>query len=69
MSIPDTETNEVELPVVQETPALTITPLAAKTIKSLLEEKQLTDHGLRVFVAGGGCSGMRHCHPATGKSV
>jgi iron-sulfur cluster assembly protein len=60
MTSPDIETKEGEGPKVQETPALTITPVAVQTIKSLLEEKQLTDHGLRVFVAGGGCSGMQY---------
>jgi iron-sulfur cluster assembly protein len=60
MTTPDIETKEVEVPEVQETPALMITPVAVQTIKSLLEEKQLADHGLRVFVAGGGCSGMQY---------
>ena len=60
MTTPDIETKEVEVLDVQETPVLTITPVAVQTIKALLEEKQLTDHGLRVFVAGGGCSGMQY---------
>lgn len=48
---------EVEI---ENPPALTVTPLAAQTVKNLLAEKQLPDHGLRVFVAGGGCSGMQY---------
>ena len=48
---------EVEI---ENPPVLTVTPLAVQTVKSLLEEKQLTGHALRVFVAGGGCSGMQY---------
>jgi iron-sulfur cluster assembly accessory protein len=33
---------------------------AADKIRSLLAERNLTGHGLRVFVAGGGCSGMQY---------
>ncbi len=39
---------------------ITLLPAAADKIRSLLEERKLTDHGLRVFVAGGGCSGMQY---------
>lgn len=39
---------------------ITVTPLAASKVKGLLEEKGLTDFGLRVFVAGGGCSGLQY---------
>jgi len=46
--------------VLVESAALTVTPLAAAKIKSLLTEKGLTEHGLRVFIAGGGCSGFQY---------
>jgi iron-sulfur cluster assembly protein len=39
---------------------LTLLPAAAQKIQSLLAERNLTEHGLRVFVAGGGCSGMQY---------
>lgn len=39
---------------------ITLLPGAADKIRSLLSERNLTDHGLRVFVAGGGCSGMQY---------
>lgn len=39
---------------------LTLTPAGANKIRSLLEEKNIPDHGLRVFVSGGGCSGMQY---------
>ncbi len=35
-------------------------PAAAHKLKSLLAERNLTSHGLRVFVSGGGCSGMQY---------
>ncbi|NDJ85680.1 MAG: iron-sulfur cluster insertion protein ErpA [Chloroflexi bacterium] len=40
--------------------ALTVTPLALTKIKELLEQRGLSDHALRVFVAGGGCSGLQY---------
>lgn len=42
------------------TPVLTITPLAVKTIRNLLDQRQIPDYALRVFVSGGGCSGMQY---------
>jgi iron-sulfur cluster assembly protein len=35
-------------------------PAAIHKFRSLLAERNLTEHGLRVFVAGGGCSGMQY---------
>ena len=39
---------------------INLLPAAADKIRSLLDERKLTNHGLRVFVAGGGCSGMQY---------
>ncbi|MGF1503802.1 MAG: iron-sulfur cluster insertion protein ErpA [Chloroflexi bacterium] len=39
---------------------ITVTPLALTKVRSLMEEKQLEGYGLRVFVAGGGCSGFQY---------
>jgi iron-sulfur cluster assembly accessory protein len=39
---------------------LTLTDLAAHQLQFLLEQKDLPDHGLRVFVQGGGCAGMQY---------
>lgn len=44
----------------RQTSALSLTPTAADKIRHLLEEKDIPDHGLRVFVSGGGCSGMQY---------
>lgn len=44
-----------------ETPVLSVTPVAVQKIRGLIAEKQLSEeYGLRVFVAGGGCSGMQY---------
>lgn len=37
-----------------------ITDAAASTVKNLLTQKNVPDYGLRVFVSGGGCSGMQY---------
>jgi len=37
-----------------------LTPLAAEKLKAVMKEKNLTAHGLRVFIAGGGCSGLQY---------
>ncbi|MDX1600309.1 MAG: iron-sulfur cluster assembly accessory protein [Anaerolineales bacterium] len=37
-----------------------VTPEALKRVRSLMEERSLEDHALRVFVHGGGCSGLQY---------
>ncbi len=46
--------------VSEEIQILVVTPLAETKIKELLEERGIPDHALRVFVAGGGCSGLQY---------
>ncbi len=41
-------------------PLVTLTPIAAQKLQGLIADKNLTGYGLRVFVAGGGCSGMQY---------
>lgn len=48
----------METPVA--TPLVTISEKAANKAKSLLESRNLPDGALRVFVAGGGCSGYQY---------
>jgi iron-sulfur cluster assembly protein len=43
-----------------ESPVLTVTSTAASVIRTLLEQRQIPNHALRVFVSGGGCSGMQY---------
>jgi iron-sulfur cluster assembly protein len=42
------------------TTTITITEPAADRVRRLMEERKLADHALRVFVSGGGCSGMQY---------
>ncbi|MBI5302252.1 MAG: iron-sulfur cluster insertion protein ErpA [Chloroflexi bacterium] len=41
-------------------PLVTLTPIAASKLQTLLAEKNLAGYGLRVFVSGGGCSGFQY---------
>ncbi len=43
-----------------ETQLIEITAAAVTKLQGLMQEKQLTQHALRVFVAGGGCSGLQY---------
>lgn len=43
-----------------DTPILTVTPAAADKIRELLQARNIPNHALRVFVAGGGCSGLQY---------
>ena len=47
-------------PTLEEMPLLSITSAAATKLQALLAEKSIPDYGLRVFVAGGGCSGLQY---------
>lgn len=50
-----------DLPVAPEaTEIVELTPLAAEKLRAIMQEKELTTHGLRVFIAGGGCSGFQY---------
>ena len=43
-----------------QTPTITLTEAAAARVQRLLEERNLPGHALRVFVSGGGCSGLQY---------
>lgn len=49
-----------EKPQVVEETILTVTPTAVSVIGNLLKERNIPDYALRVFVTGGGCSGMQY---------
>jgi iron-sulfur cluster assembly protein len=49
---------ELEQSVASE--AVSLTSTAAEKLQALLRERNMLEHGLRVFVAGGGCSGMQY---------
>ncbi len=42
------------------TETIFITDAAIKTVRDLLVQKNVPEYGLRVFVSGGGCSGMQY---------
>lgn len=54
------EPEKIETETAVDTPALLVTSAAVTTIRSLLEQRQIPNHVLRVFVSGGGCSGMQY---------
>lgn len=39
---------------------ITLTSAAAGQLSKIMDEKGLADHALRVFVSGGGCSGLSY---------
>ncbi|HEX9371542.1 MAG TPA: iron-sulfur cluster assembly accessory protein [Roseiflexaceae bacterium] len=41
-------------------PVLSISEVAAQRLQSMMREKELEGYGLRVFVSGGGCSGLQY---------
>jgi iron-sulfur cluster assembly accessory protein len=43
-----------------ETSVVVVTPRAVATISHLLQQREIPNHALRVFVSGGGCSGMQY---------
>jgi iron-sulfur cluster assembly protein len=51
---------EIQEIKVEEEQILTVTPTALNMIKSLLAQRNIPDHALRVFVSGGGCSGLQY---------
>lgn len=58
MTVLEQETVLVETPVA--IPLLTVTQPAVHVIRTLLEQRNIPNHALRVFVSGGGCSGMQY---------
>jgi iron-sulfur cluster assembly accessory protein len=52
------EHNLIELTPVM--PMLTVTEAASSRLVGMMREKELDGYALRVFVAGGGCSGMQY---------
>lgn len=57
MAIADLPLTDTEI---IETRPITLTDAAVGRVRGMIEEKQLTGHALRVFVSGGGCSGMQY---------
>lgn len=43
-----------------QTETITLTPAAVAAVRDLMEKRNLEGYALRVFVAGGGCSGFQY---------
>ena len=52
--------NPTIIPMVEAPPTVIMTESAGKVVRNLLIQKNIPDYALRVFVAGGGCSGMQY---------
>ncbi len=50
----------VDTTAVAEEQAMNLTDAAQSKLKQLLQERNIPNYGLRVFVAGGGCSGLQY---------
>ncbi len=62
MAVNEALREELELiqPQVDTETVLTVTPAAVNIIRTLLDQRQIPNHALRVFVSGGGCSGLQY---------
>ena len=56
MALADQQT----ISLLTDSAVLDVTPAAVSIIKSLLAQREIPDHALRVFVTGGGCSGLQY---------
>ena len=57
----DTTTSPItETTIAAEPTFVELTPIAAEKLAAIMQEKNLTGHGLRVFIAGGGCGGFQY---------
>jgi iron-sulfur cluster assembly protein len=54
------EPGTIEVDNIEVIPVLTVTPSAVDVIRTLLVQRNIPNHALRVFVSGGGCSGMQY---------
>lgn len=54
------EPNTITVASQELKPVLSISEAASTRLTSMMNEKQLVGYGLRVFVAGGGCSGLQY---------
>ena len=50
----------MQVDVLEQTGFVNVTDSAGNMVKNLLTSKNVPDYGLRVFVSGGGCSGLQY---------
>ena len=58
MAVNEPVTNNV--PATADEQVLLVTPAAVGVIRNLMEQRGIPGHALRVFVSGGGCSGLQY---------
>ena len=51
---------ELDFAVADEVAAVVLTTMAESKLRDLLAARNIPNHGLRVFVSGGGCSGLQY---------
>ncbi|MGB8648058.1 MAG: iron-sulfur cluster insertion protein ErpA [Anaerolineae bacterium] len=57
------DTQTLSVPMIADQPTtelVALSPLAADKLQGIMKEKNLNEHGLRVFISGGGCSGFQY---------
>jgi iron-sulfur cluster assembly accessory protein len=54
------ERNLIDLQQLAPQPMVLVSEAAASRLNAMMREKELDGYALRVFVAGGGCSGMQY---------
>ena len=58
------DTQTTTMPQIADQPVTTemvaLSPLAAEKLQGIMKDKNLNEHGLRVFISGGGCSGFQY---------
>ncbi len=57
INVPDAP---IEVDNTEVAEVLTVTPAAVSMIHTLLEQRNIPGYALRVFVSGGGCSGLQY---------
>lgn len=58
MAVNEPVTNNV--PATADEQVMVVTPAAVGIIRNLMEQRGIPGHALRVFVSGGGCSGLQY---------
>ena len=54
------ENSQISASAISDNRAVVLTSIAVGMVKQALQEEGLEDHGLRVAVRGGGCSGLEY---------
>ncbi len=60
MAVNEVETRRIEVETIEAEQVVTVTPAALTVIRTLLEQRNIPGYALRVFVSGGGCSGLQY---------